>query len=507
MVCEEESSMKRIAAIMMIGLWGVSAQAEEPGVRLSLKEAIRSAVEKNLDVKAELYNPAIAQADIRKNQGIYDTRLSLVTDFKYSVTEPASAFLAGSATNRQKTLLIDPGVSQLIPLGGTLDLTFNNTFNNNNSNISLNNFWQSDLTLSLTQPLLKNFGREPTELAIMVARNSRGESIERFRTTLSDAVTRVRTEYYKLYSLREDLEVKKTSLLLARKILADTQARVKAGVLPAMEILNAEFGVASREKDLIDAEKAVRDQNDVLRVLLQLPGREEIIPVDTPTKDPFAVNEEQMVRRAIDKRPEIREQRTALRSRELESRVARNRTLPDLNLTASTALTGLDRRYNRDLEKIGAADFPVWNVGFQFEYPLGNNTAENEYIRTKLRLGQARTQVRSLEANVENEVKTAIRGVESGFKQLDVTDRGKAFAEERLRSFIKRNEVGLATTKDVLDVENDLAAAKSNQIKALVGYSDAITQLWRATGEILEQTGVQLSETEGDSLYEQHIRD
>jgi outer membrane protein TolC len=142
-----------------------------------------------------------------------------------------------------------------------------------------------------------------------------------------------------------------------------------------------------------------------------------------------------------------------------------------------------------------------------FEYPLGNNAAENEYIRNKLRVEQGRTQLRSLEANVENEVKTAIRGVDSGYKQLDVADRGRAFAEERLRSFIKRSEVGLATIKDVLEVESELATAKSNQIKALTGYGDAVTQLLRATGDLLEREGISVTEREGDSLYEQSARD
>lgn len=501
--------MKLMCAAVCLCFAAVPALAAEGRTSLTLAEAVKSAVEKNLDVRAELYNPAMAQADIRKNEGIYDTTLKLDTDFNYSVTEPSSQFTTGSPTNRIRTFTLNPGATQLVPTGGTVGITFNNSYNHNNfkSATSLNEYWESDVTLNLIQPLLKNFGREPTELAIMVARNSKGESLERFRSTLSDTVLRVRTEYFKLYSLRQELEVKKASLLLARKILDDTKARVNAGVLPAMEILNAEFGVASREKDLIDAEKAVQDQNDVLRVLLQYPGRDEIIPSDVPTKDPLTVNSEEMVKLSLDNRPEIKEQRTALKSRELEMRVARNRTLPDLNLSASAALTGLDRQYSRDLEKVGSTDYPVWGVGLHFTYPLGNNAAENEYIKSKLRLEQARTQLHSLEVNVENDVKAAIRGVESGYKQLEVTDRGRAFAEERLRSFIKKNEVGLATTKDVLDVENDLAEAKSNQIKALVGYSDAITQLWRTTGEILDRTGVHLSGMEGDSLYELHARD
>jgi outer membrane protein TolC len=75
------------------------------------------------------------------------------------------------------------------------------------------------------------------------------------------------------------------------------------------------------------------------------------------------------------------------------------------------------------------------------------------------------------------------------------------YAEERLKAFIRKNEVGLATTKDVLDVENDLANAKNNQITALVVYNDAITQLWQVTGEILEREGIRIIENDADKLY------
>lgn len=497
--------MKRVAAVLVVGFWAANAAADEGALRLTLKEAIRSAVERNIDVRAELYNPAISEADIRLNQGIYNPLLSVFTNFQYAVTQSASTFFTD--INRQKTFELNPGVTQLMPTGGTVGLAFNNTYTNTNTRFSPGEYWNSDLTLSLSQPLLKNFGREPTELAIMVARNGKDGSVEQFKSKLMDTVARVRTEYNKLYSLREDLEVKRTSLELARKILSDTKAQVKAGVLPAMEILNAEFGVASREKDVIDAERGVKDQNDVLGVLIQITSVGEFVPVDVPTKESVATNAGELVRQALDNRPELKAQRITLKTNELQTRVARNRTLPDLALTASAAVTGLDRHYNRDLEKVSTADYPVWGVGFKFQYPLGNDAARNDYIKSRLRADQTRTQISSLEANVENEVKSAVRGIETNYKQIDVTDRGRAFAEERLRSFIKKNQVGLATTKDVLDVENDLAVAKSNQIKALAGYNDAITQLWRATGEILDRLGVRISEKDGDALYDQMAHD
>jgi outer membrane protein TolC len=146
-------------------------------------------------------------------------------------------------------------------------------------------------------------------------------------------------------------------------------------------------------------------------------------------------------------------------------------------------------------------DYPAWSVGLNFSYPLGNDAAENDYRRSRLKTEQTALQIRSLEEGAANEVQAAIRGVTTGYKQIEVADRGRSFAEERLRAFIRKNEVGLATTKDVLDVENDLATAKSNQISAVVGYNNAITRLWQVTGELLEREGIQIIENDADKLY------
>ena len=482
------------------------AHAQDGPINLTLQQAIKMAVEKNLDVKAELYNPASAEADIRKNTGIYDPLLSLLLNYQHSTTQPTSTFLSGAQINRQKTLEINPGINQLIPTGGTLGLVFNNTWNQNNADPSrsLNDYWQSQLTLNFTQPLLKNFGRETTELNISVAKYNKEGVLDQFKLKLIDTVAQVRIQYYQLFSLRENLEVKKTSLALAERILNDTKAQVKAGVLPAMEILNAEFGVATMQKNLIDAERAVKDQVDSLRVLLQLPLGEEILPVDAPFREKYDVIEAEAIKKAFAERPDLKQLQVTLKTYELQSRVARHQTLPDLSLVASTALTGLGTSYNKDIEKVGTAEFPVWAVGVQFTYPLGNRAANNDYIKSKLKVEQTQTQVRSLQDTVVNDVRNAIRAMHSSYKQLDVTSRGSAYAEQRLQAYIKKQKVGLATNKDVLDVENDLVTAKGNQIQALADYNNAITALWKASGELLYKEGINVTEKDADALYEKN---
>jgi outer membrane protein len=321
-----------------------------------------------------------------------------------------------------------------------------------------------------------------------------------------DVVSLVRTQYFQLHALRENLEVKKTSLALAEKILNDTQAQVKAGVLPAMEILNAEFSVATRQKDIIDAERALKDQSDALRLLIQLPRAVEIVPVEALAREQYVVDDATEIQRALAGRPDLKQLQITLQTNDLQSRVARNQTLPSLSLNASAALTGLASDYSRDIERVASTNYPVWGIGLQLTYPIGNHAAENDYIKSKLKVAQTQTQVRSLEESIANDVRTSVRGLRSTYKQLEVTARGRAYAEEVLQAYIKKQKVGLATNKDVMDVLNNLVAAKGNEIQALSDYNNAINLLWKATGELLEREGVRVTEKQADDLYNDSSR-
>jgi outer membrane protein TolC len=470
------------------------ATAADAPIPLSLNEAISMAVEKNLDVRAELYNPAQFEADINRNRAIYDPLLTLQTNYSDSTVPSTTTGSYGRMFQANASL------GQLFWSGATATAGFNNAFNSTNLIGTLSNYWESSLGVTVSQPLLKNFGRENTDININISRFSKFASLEHFNTLLLNTVTQVRNEYFKLYSLREQLQVAKTSLELARKILSDTKAQVAAGVLPAMEITNAEFGVYSREKDLIDAERAVSDEVDVLRLLLQIKEKGDIVTVDLPRHEPYEVNEDSELKRAMD-RPDIKEQRRNLDIAELQTRVFNTRLLPDLSFSASASLVGLDHTYPRNMESLTSADNPAWSLGLTFTYPLGNNAAENDYRKSRLKTEQTAVQIRSLEESAANDVKSAIRGIISSYKQIAVSERGRAYAEERLKAYLRRKDVGLATNKDVLDVENDLVAAKNNQITAVVNYDNAITHLWQVTGELLERQGIRVVESDSDKLY------
>ncbi|MFZ3207880.1 MAG: TolC family protein [Geobacteraceae bacterium] len=498
--------MRRYIVVLVLVLSFVDCAAAQEGVRqLTLKEAIKLAVEKNLDVRAELYNPAAAEAGIYKNRGIYNPLLNLLANYQNSNTLSANTFTTGGVSvSRLRSTNYNFGISQLIPTGGTVGAAFNNSWNHNNYDPTkaINNYFQSNVTLSFTQPLLKNFGRETTELAIDVAKFSKEGTLEQFRAKLQDIISQVESQYYQLFSLRKNLEVKKNSLQLAETVLNNTQGQVKAGVLPTMEILNAQFNVATQQKNLIDAERALKDQVDLLRLLLQLNDVTDIIPADTPFTDIYAVDEARAIKYALAERPDLKQQRIYLKTSDLQARVARNQTLPQLDFSASAAFTGLASDYNRDLDRVGSGRYPIWIAGLQLTYPLGNDSAKNDYTMSKLKVEQADIQIKSLEESISKDVRIAARAVSSGYKQLDVTARSRAYSEEVVRAYIKKQKVGLATTKDVMDVMNNLVTAQGDEIKAVADYNNAIVALWKATGELLAREGIILGEREANSLYD-----
>lgn len=492
--------MKKYLLPVLLNLLMVSVvSAENATVRLSLKEAVRLALEQNLDLKAELYNAAQAEADIRRNRAIYETRLTLDTSYA-----DAELYSPGQGKDySQSTFIVSPGLKQLLSTGGTLGLSYENTKHTNSTVAApaLGSYWSSSLGLTLNQPLLRNFGRDTTELNIRVSVVSKEISLSRLRSRILDLVSQVRTEYYRLSSYREDLESRRASLELAKKVQSDTEARIRAGVLPAMELLNAEFGVSSRQKELIDAEKAVSDQVDTLSQLLRLVNAGDIITTDRSDRGQIAINEEESLRKALSLRAELEELLGQVKSAELQAAGAKNQTSPTLNFVGSAGFAGIDRNNGRNNERLTSLDYPAWSVGLQLDYPLGNQAAENDYIKSRLKVDQSRTQVESLKSSITSEVRLAIRGVHSSYKQLDVADRARRYADERVKAYLKKSDVGLATTKDLLDVENDLATARANQIKAEVQYSIALNQYWKATGELLEREGIRIDASRSDELY------
>ena len=110
---------------------------------------------------------------------------------------------------------------------------------------------------------------------IKVAQNNADVEQHVFRDRVLTVIASVEQTYWDLVFANENLKVAQAALKAAEELLATNRAKVKAGIMSIVDVLQAEAAVASRVEQVLVAEKAIRDQEDQLRRLLN-PGEDNI---------------------------------------------------------------------------------------------------------------------------------------------------------------------------------------------------------------------------------------
>ena len=456
---------------------------------LSIDDAVRMAVERNLGLQVATYSPAIAETGIRKAGAIYDPLLSALAEHQGSNAQvaPQSFFV-----DQQRDFRFDASISQLLPSGATTALSFNNIWSMDNLRLPTSRYAQPRLTLSLSQPLLQGLGREVTERGITTADDAMDSSLADWTQQALNTAATARNLYLLLVMTRESLATRQASLDLAREIQAQNEGRVAAGALAAYQLQDSLLGVLQAQKNLLDASRAEKDAADLLCTALHLQPGTAIATTAPPPPETPEVSVSDALRTAMLRRPDVVKGRISVRTAEFNEKVSRNLALPSLALQGSAGVTGIDASYGEAFADMGSARYPVWSVGLSFSVPIGNNSARADVAANRLIASQARTQLAATEESAALEVRTALRALDSAYQQIRVTEQAVTAAEVVVASYRKRQQLGLATTKDVLDVLAVLTQARENLSVARASYQSAFTNLWKATGELLDREGIRL---------------
>jgi outer membrane protein TolC len=511
------------------------AQAEEPGaLRLSLEEAVRVALERNLSLSIQQIDPRIAAQSLTIAEAAFDSDIFASASHEESESEPSSAFSAlGDESDEILLSWTDPN-----PLGGQLQttLSYGDTLTNY-SVVALEEFrfipeqQIASLSATYTQSLLRNFGFEINRTAIEQAKNDLQFSESELRGAIIDTVAAVEQSYWLLSGAERALEVARGSLDLAEEFLGQTRIRVEVGTLPPIDITTAEANVASREESVIIAEKSLEDARDQLRALLRMPikspdWQRPLVPAEPPQFEPMEVDLEQSIDNALRLRPEIRQGQLAIKNRVLAERFQRNQVRPDL------VFTGTVRALGNSFDYVGTGQFQVtrgpdgipgtdddrlveilaaveqgasetfreipdfdnnyWRVQLDFRMPIRNRAAKAAYARARLATEQAELLLEDTEQFVILEVREAVRAVKAAARRVAAARANVVLQRRKLDAEQKRYENGMSTAFAVLEFQEDLREAELAEIRAVVDYNNSLVELGRVDGTLLTQRGVRV---------------
>jgi outer membrane protein TolC len=173
---------------------------------------------------------------------------------------------------------------------------------------------------------------------------------------------------------------------------------------------------------------------------------------------------------------------------DVNRRLQKNQLFPELNLTGSYGRTGLAGNLGDAYGGIRADSFPNYSYGAILSVPLGNQAARNNYKAAKASIEQAQAVYQLVEQNVLIQIQNTIEKAKSDLAQTKATRDAREYAEQALQAEERKSLVaGTSTSFFVLQLQSNLSAARSAEIRALANYNEDLAQLAQFEGTILER--------------------
>jgi outer membrane protein TolC len=485
------------SAFALVGVLNAQAQGNKTRV-LSLDDCIQLALQNNLDIRIEQRNPAIVRLNLEGSYAAYDPVLAAQFSRNFTVnTGPSFNFSDNTLTAPAARIA---NINSSLSLRGTLPTGLTYTLSENlgrSETVGLSENYNSGISFSLSQPLLRDFQIDGPRLTIELNKRSIQTSEEALLNQVMSVISRVEDAYYDLIYSRENLKVQVQGLQLAEKSLSENKKRVEVGALAPLDEKQSESEVAARKSDLLGAEQTLRRQQNLLASLLGDNFRDwvdnTIEPRDSLTAVPAIFNRAESWNNALYKRPDLRQLRIELERDDLTLKYRKNQLLPSLAAFGGYGQAGRDNSPWDSLHQSLDGSAPNYNWGLSLSMPLGNRAARTTYRATKEQRLQSELILQRAEQTALINVENAISTAKTALELISSTRLAREFAEAALDAEQKKLENGKSTSFVVLRLQRDVTSARSSEIRALSEYNKALNALSLTEGTVLERRKIDFS--------------
>jgi outer membrane protein TolC len=494
---------------------------------LSLKQAVYIGLSNNPNVKVAELDPLASEEAVKVANATFDPALTAEGDIMKSVVPVTSPFqVVGSRAFTNKLYDWNFGLNKVSALtNGTFGITFDNERAFSNSTFaSINPSYTPQLALSISQPLLRNFGWNFATLNVRIAESSQKESQWNMEQTIEDFVLRIGTDYWNVVQAEENLQVAEYALRLNSDLVRQNRISLQVGTLAPIDLQEAQSAEATSAANVYTAQATQRAARAALRQDVMMNPSSTFVPQEIePTDKPNPAremnpNEEVALETAIQFRPSLEAMREGIRGALMQVKFSENQTLPQLNLGAQFGLTSTAGTtpcirniasivngncaavprvpgsgtklqfggvYGDALNRLFGTSFYNYAAVLNFEYPIDNAAARSVLAQTRVQYESLRMQYRASISTAVVAVQTALANLEADQKRVQATREATYYAAQSLHDEEIRFKVGMATTHDLLQFQEQLISAQGNQVQAEVDLEDARLSLEHEQGTLL----------------------
>jgi outer membrane protein len=502
-----QSGQSPLSAAIQSAAQTAAAQppANGPVRPLSMDDAVKSALEQNLGIRIERYDPQIQDIGIATARAFWAPNLSSSFNRTSQTQQSTNAFSGSGASILNGVFSNQVAVNQTLPWGSQYSLTWDNRrITTTNLSATFSPQVTSGLNLQFTQPLLRNF--EIDQIRQQVANSKKGRELSdiQLEGVITGTLRGVRNAYWDLSYAINNLKAQQESLKLSQQSLTDNRKRVEIGTMAPIDIVQAQAEVAANEERVIVAEAQIKAAQDNLRALILDPAAPDFWtvtfePTDAAAFNAMAIDVDAAVRNALEKRSDLRSAKNSLEQSDINIKYYKNQIKPDVNANVTyitTAAGGTQLSPVTDLAAIIAgtasrtvvsshgfgsvlgdvlqSTYPNWTVGVSIGYPLGSNVAHANLARVQLQYEQAQTQLKSLQLQVATQVRNAARNVQTNQQRVASAKASRELQEKKLEAEEKKMAAGMGQSFFVFQAQRDLSVARTAEIQAISDYNKSL---------------------------------
>jgi outer membrane protein TolC len=490
-----------------------AASEGEPLVSLSLEEAVKRALENNLDLAVQRIDQQTYDVAIASIRSVYSPTVTSTVSSQSSRFASTST-ISGAGTGQtitNDTFVFNGGFVQDVPWGGgNLGVSLENRRQATTSlTATVNPQYTPNWATQYTQPLLRDFQIDSTRQQLLVTRINQDVSDIQLQQTIVNTLANVRNAYWDYVFAVQSVEVARQSLALAEELLRNNQTKVEIGTMAPIDVVQAQSQAAQQRQALVTAEGTRRTAEIALKRLI-VSGTTDplwsstIDPVDRPDFRPEPIDLNTATERALSNRTDVLQARKIQEANAVTLDFLENQQLPQVNLLARYATTGIGGTQfvttgsgvNREVVQVipgGYVDalssllrlrLPTWSLGFNVTYNLGTSAADASVARARIQQNQIEVQLRQLDLQVTSDISNAAVQVQNTTEQVQAAQAARDLAQQQLDAENSKFGVGMSTNFQVVQAQRDLATAQNNELQAILAYRRAVVDFER-----VQQTG------------------
>jgi outer membrane protein len=474
---------------------------------------------------------------VRESNGTFDPNLTAQGDVEKSVVPVTSSLETGGGTAYvQKFYDWNFGINKVSAItNGTWGVTFNNDRALSNSLFSgVNPSYAPTLALSLSQPLLQNFGWQFATINVRIAESGQKQAQWTYGQALQDFVQKIGGDYWNVVLSEENLQVARAALRFNLDLVRQNAISVKVGTLAPIDLQEAQSAAATSEANVYTAEANLKNSRTQLRqdVMLNPYGTflpEEIQPLTRPNpQEQVVVDEERALELAVQYVPSLGGMREAIRDALLQVKYSENQVLPQLNLGAQFGLTSTAGTtpclpslsgkatsstncavtepgvvgpvpgtklpfggiYGDALDRLWGFSYYNYAAVLTFQMPLDDAVPRAALAQARVQYEQQRVLYRAALSQAVVNVESSIANLYADYKRAYATASATYYARQSLHDEQIRFRVGLATTHDLLQFQEEEVSAEGNQVQAEVDLENAKLALAHSDGTLLQEFNI-----------------